>query len=81
MSAEKFELEKVEPLNDRQLATVVEVGAGLTIDRREVFLKRIADQLKALGGSRPNDDDVAAIIRTALKGLGYNSTARMNRIG
>ena len=81
MSAEKFELEKVEPLNDRQLATVVEVGAGLTIDRREVFLKRIADQLKALGGSRPNDDDVAAIIRTALKGLGYNSTASMNRIG
>jgi hypothetical protein len=60
------------PLSDQQLAAVVEVAASLPEPRREVFLERLAARLCRRGG-RPSDDDLAADIRAAIRGLIYNT--------
>ena len=55
-------------LNDSQLELVMTAAGGLEVEKRDVFLQRVAAKL-SLRGQRFSDVDLKAAIRLALTGL------------
>jgi hypothetical protein len=56
------------PIGTLQIVTTI--AAGLSPDKRSVFLERLAAQIPHLtGGRRPGDADVERAARAALRGL------------
>ena len=55
-------------LTDAQLALVMTAAGGLPVEKRSVFLERVAARLQ-LRGSRFTDADLSAAIQVALTGL------------
>jgi len=53
-------------LSDAQLALVMTAAGGLPVQKRSVFLERVAARLH---GPRFTDADLGAAIQAALKGL------------
>jgi hypothetical protein len=54
-------------LSDSALRVVVDVAAGLPVDKRQTFLERVAAMLGRI--RRPSVADVEAAMRAALAGL------------
>jgi len=54
--------------NDSQLELVMVAARGVPIEKREVFLQRVATRLQ-LHGPRFTDADLGAAIQAALTGL------------
>ena len=55
-------------LTDAQLALVMTAAGGLPVEKRSVFLERVAARLR-LHGPRFTDADLNAAIQAALTGL------------
>ena len=55
-------------LSDEQLTTVITAAGGLPVEKRSVFLERIAARLQ-LRGPHVTDADLGAAIQAALTGL------------
>ncbi len=55
-------------LSDNQLAVVMTAARSLPVEKRSVFLERVAARLK-LAGMRFNDTDLDDAVRGALRGL------------
>jgi hypothetical protein len=55
-------------LNDAQLEIVMVAAGGLPVEKRSVFLERVAARLR-LRGRRFTDADLGAAIQAALTGL------------
>jgi hypothetical protein len=62
-------------LSDSQLRSVMDVAAGLDVDKRGVFLERCAARLRLKTGSHFADADLDDAMRHALKGLVQDSAA------
>ncbi len=60
-------------LSDNQLAVVMTAARGLPVEKRSVFLERIAARLELLGSFADRDFDDA--VRRALRGLIQESAA------
>jgi hypothetical protein len=56
------------------MTIVMNAASGLPVEKRTVFLERVAARL-ALRGARISDADLDKAIRIALKGLVHNSAA------
>lgn len=54
-------------LSDSQLQIVMAAATPLAVDKRDVFLQRVAGQLGRV--RRPGDRDVEAAVAAALRGL------------
>jgi len=61
-------------LSDDQLATVMAAADSLPVEKRGVFLERVAARLQ-LRGSRFTDRDLDDAVRMALRGLTHDSAA------
>jgi hypothetical protein len=61
-------------LSDDQLATVMAAADSLPVEKRGVFLERVAARLE-LRGSRFTDRDLDDAVRMALRGLTHDSAA------
>ena len=61
-------------LTDDQLGIVMNAASGLPVEKRTVFLERVAARL-ALRGARISDADLDKAIRIALKGLTHQPAA------
>jgi hypothetical protein len=55
-------------LSDKQLALVMTAAGGLPVEKRSVFLERVAARLR-LRGYHFTDADLGAAIQAALTGL------------
>jgi hypothetical protein len=60
-------------LSDGQLAVVMTAARGLPVEKRSVFLERVAARLQLLGSFTDRDFDNA--VRLALRGLIQESAA------
>ena len=56
-------------LNDTQLGLVMTAAGSLPVEKRSVFLERVAARLLRLHGPRFTDADLGAAIQAALTGL------------
>ena len=57
-------------LTDRQMKLVTERAALLPVEKRELFLQRVAAQIEMRWGRRRTDDDaVSAAVSSAITGL------------
>ena len=56
-------------LTDHQLQLVIDGAKALPVEKRDVYLQRIAAMLALRGRGRFNDADVADVARLALAGL------------
>ena len=56
-------------LTDNQLRTVMDMARTLPVEKRDVYLQRIAAMLVLRGRGRFNDADVANVARLAMAGL------------
>jgi hypothetical protein len=54
---------------DRHLDTVMAAARLLPLEKRDLFLQRIAAALTLRGCDRFNDADVAEVVQLALRGL------------
>jgi hypothetical protein len=61
-------------LSDRRLATVMDAARVLPIEKRSLFLERIAAAL-TLRGRHVSDSDVASAVQRALQGLVHHQPA------
>ena len=61
-------------LSDNQLGAIVAVAGVLEQDKRSTFLERVAARLEQRG--RLNDDDVAQVAQSALRGLVQHPAVR-----
>ena len=61
-------------LTDTQLGTVIDAARALPVEKRDLFLQRIAAML-ALRGRRVTDADVADVTALALRGLVHTDAA------
>jgi hypothetical protein len=61
-------------LNDAQLAVVMKAAKGVPVEKRSIFLERLAARLQ-LYGTRHTGADLDAAVRVALKGLVQVSAA------
>ena len=61
-------------LTDIQLGTVMDAARTLPVEKRDLFLQRIAAML-ALRGRRVTDADVADVAALALRGLIHTDAA------
>jgi hypothetical protein len=55
-------------LTDYQLGTVMDMARTVPVEKRDVYLQRIAAML-AMRGRRFTDDDVSEVARLAMAGL------------
>jgi Mg-chelatase subunit ChlI len=62
-------------LTDNQLATVMDAARTLSVEKRDVFLQRIAAMLALRGRGRFTDTDVADVAQLALAGLAHQPAA------
>ena len=56
-------------LTDSQLATVMDAARTLPVEKRDVYLQRIAAMLTMRGRGHFNDSDVSDVAKLALTGL------------
>jgi len=56
-------------LNDAQLVLVMTAAGGLPVEKRGVFLERVAERLRLCVGAHFTDADLGAAIQAALTGL------------
>jgi hypothetical protein len=56
-------------LTDRQLQTVMTAASSLPVEKRSLFLERIAARLRLIGIARFNDTELDDAVRAALHGL------------
>ena len=56
-------------LSDAQLALVMTAAGGLPVEKRSVFLERVAARLRLCAGAHFTDADLGAAIQAALTGL------------
>ena len=54
-------------LTDAQLAVVMTAARGLPVEKRGLFLERVAARMRL--GDRFTDDDLSAAVHVALRGL------------
>jgi Holliday junction resolvasome RuvABC endonuclease subunit len=59
-------------LTDQQLKAVTDAARAVPVEKRDVFLQRIAAMLKFRGRS---DDDIADAVKLALSGLTHQPAA------
>jgi hypothetical protein len=64
------------PLNDQQLATIMQAASLLPLQDRDRFLRSVANRLDLNGGS-PSDRDLAVAISFVLEGRGIAAKLRM----
>ena len=62
-------------LSDNQLATVMEGARILPVEKRSVYLQRIASMLTMRGRGHFNDADVTDVAKLALTGLAQQPAA------
>jgi hypothetical protein len=62
-------------LTDQQLQTVMLAAGSLSIEKRDVYLRRLAALLQFHGGRRHDDAAVATAVQLALAGLIQQSVA------
>jgi hypothetical protein len=62
-------------LTDSQLAAVMDAARTLPVEKRDVYLQRIAAMLTQRGGGHFDDSDVTEIARLALTGLAHQPAA------
>jgi hypothetical protein len=62
-------------LTDDQLRIVMTAASSLPVEKRSVFLKRVAARLRLRGQPNFTDADLDRAIRLALKGLIQESAA------
>ena len=56
-------------LTDNQLRTVMDAAAAVPIEKRDLYLQRIAAMLAIRGRGRFTDTDVADVAQLAMAGL------------
>jgi hypothetical protein len=56
-------------LTDNQLTTVMGMAGTLPVEKRDLYLQRIAAMLTVRGRGRFNDADVADVVQLAMAGL------------
>ena len=56
-------------LTDNQLTTVMDMARTLPVEKRDLYLQRIAAMLALRGRGRFNDADVADVTTLAIAGL------------
>ena len=56
-------------LTDSQLRTVMDTARALPVEKRDLYLQRIAAMLTVRGRGRFNDADVADVAKLAMAGL------------
>ena len=57
-------------LTDNQLTAVMDAARTLPVEKRDVYLQRIAAMLTMRGSGHFTDNDVTEVARLALSGLG-----------
>ena len=62
-------------LTDSQLDAVMSAAAVLDVEKRDVFLQRVAALLVRQSGRRCSDDDVSRAAEVALRSLSAITTA------
>jgi hypothetical protein len=62
-------------LTDNQLRTVMDIARTVRVEKRDLYLQRIAAMLVLRGRGRFNDDDVSDVAKLAMAGLVQTSTA------
>jgi hypothetical protein len=62
-------------LTDNQLATVMETARCLPVEKRDLYLQRIAAMLTMRGRGHFNDSDVIDVAKLALTGLAQQPAA------
>ena len=62
-------------LTDNQLQIVTNAARILPVEKRDLYLQRLAAMLTLRGGGRFTDADVADVARLAMAGLVQTSTA------
>jgi hypothetical protein len=62
-------------LTDAQLAVVMDAARTLPVEKRDLYLQRIAAMLAVRGRGHFTDDDVADVARLAMAGLIQNASA------
>jgi hypothetical protein len=60
-------------LTDAQLAVVMDAARTLPVEKRDLYLQRIAAMLAVRGRGHFTDDDVADVARLAMAGLIQNA--------
>ena len=62
-------IQRMMGLNDSQLAAVMDAARTLPVEKRDLYLQRIAAMLTMRGRSHFNDGDVADVAKLALIGI------------
>ena len=62
-------------LTDNQLTTVMGMARTLPVEKRDLYLQRIAAMLTVRGRGRFNDADVAEVTKLAIAGLVHQPAA------
>jgi hypothetical protein len=62
-------------LTGTQLHLIMLAAAPIPLEKRSIFLERVAGHLGRIGYLRVRDDDVARAVTTALKGLVHSEAA------
>jgi hypothetical protein len=62
-------------LTDTQLGTVMDAARTLPVEKRELYLQRIAAMLALRGRGHFGDSDVADVTALALRGLVHTDAA------
>jgi hypothetical protein len=62
-------------LTDNQLTTVMDMAGTLPVEKRDLYLQRIAAMLTMRGRGRFNDADVADVVQLAMAGLVHQPAA------
>ena len=62
-------------LTDNQLRAVMDIANGVPVEKRDLYLQRIAAMLTVRGRGHFNDADVADVARLALTGLAHQPAA------
>jgi hypothetical protein len=61
-------------LSGQQLRTVMEGASTLPVEKRDLYLQRIAAMLAMRGRGHFNDNDVADVVKLAMCGLSHQRT-------
>jgi hypothetical protein len=56
-------------LSDTQLGTILDMARSLPVEKRDLYLRRIAAMLTQRGRGHFNDSDVSDVAKLALAGL------------
>ena len=68
-------------LTDTQLAAVMDAARTLPVEKRDLYLQRIAAMLTQCGRGHVTDADVTDVAKLALTGLAHQPAAARHFIG